>query len=82
MELILGIISGFLLGFIVSHIICLRKVKAHDGTTDDFNLYSTRVVEPELAGIIHPIPPMVKRENQIIQEAKERGEDSVPLDEL
>ena len=82
MELILGIISGLLAGFLLGSYfrkpLYMRLMKA---VMEDVVEEKQRE-SMETAGIIHPIPPMVKREQQKTEEARNRGEDGIPLDQI
>lgn len=82
MEILLGIISGFLLGVLASPFLINKWTKAHD-EVELMKIHRAGNKKPlEEAGIFHPIPPMVKREQQKVEEARQRGEDSIPLDEI
>ena len=81
MEILLGIISGFLLGVLVSPFLINKWQNNHHEI--EFMKEARRTAKfHEEAGIFHPIPPMVKREQQKTEEARSRGEDGVPLDQI
>lgn len=94
MEILLALSTGLLLGYLlgIAHLPHLAKkyengILKHWAGMEDYlhevGLKAHEIVNGKEEGaIIHPIPLNIKKEQKKTQEAKDRGEEYVPLDQL